>query len=201
MKIGIDIDNTILDYSFSFTKHASTLLGASLPEGSTKLQVQNHVVMNYGEDSWTKIQGVVYSQTPLEAIVSEGFKEFLDQARMKRATINFVSHKTQFPIEGPRVNLRKLVLDLLRQERLLNPSLKSKDVVFCDSPEEKLKVIAMSNFNFFIDDLASIISKLPKNLQGLHYRCECTSPLDAQHQPMKNWNQIKSHVFRDFKDE
>jgi hypothetical protein len=201
MKLGIDIDNTILDYSSSFVKHANILFESSLPEGSSKIQVQNHVVMNKGEPSWTQLQGVVYSQTPLEAIVSEGFKEFLDYGRLMSATVMFVSHKTKFPIVGPKVDLREPVLDLLRREGLLNPALQGKDVVFCDSTEEKLEVIATREFDFFIDDLASIIAKLPNNLQGLHYKCECPPSINARHQPMRNWSQIRAHVFGETPDD
>lgn len=201
MKLGIDIDNTILDYSFSFVKHANIIFETSMPEGSTKLQVQNHVVINKGEPSWTQLQGVVYSQTPLEATVSEGFKEFLGFARSESANVMFVSHKTKFPIDGPKVNLREPVLDLLRKEGLLNAALQGEDVIFCDSTEEKLEVIAIRDFDFFIDDLASVISKLPNNLQGLHYKCECVSPLSAQHQPMGHWSQIQAHVFGDTQDD
>ena len=201
MKLGIDIDNTILDYSFSFVKHANIIFGTSLPEESTKLQVQNHVVMNKGEPSWTQLQGVVYSQYPLEATVSEGFKDFLDFARSENVSVTFVSHKTKFPIDGPKVNLRQPVLDLLRKEGLLNAALQGEDVIFCDSTEKKLEVIAVRDFDFFIDDLASVIANLPNKLKGLHYKCECATPPSAQHQPMGHWSQIQAHVFGETQDD
>lgn len=195
MRIGIDIDNTSIDYSLSFTRKAENLTGVSLPRNMSKRDVQSFVVKTRGEELWTRIQGSVYSESPLNAEVSEGLREFLAIAKIQEAEVVFVSHKTRFPIVGPKVDLRKPVLDFMKLEKLIEPALNKSNVIFCESPNEKLEVIRESNFNFFIDDLVSIIDKIPLSTQAVHYKCDCRHSPPPGHVPARDWDAIGQHIF------
>lgn len=195
MRVGIDIDNTSIDYSLSFTRKAQDLTGVSLPRNMSKRDVQSFVVKTRGEELWTQIQGSVYSESPLKAEVSEGLREFLAIANIQQASVVFVSHKTRFPIVGPKVDLRKPVLDFMRLEKLIEPAPNNSKVVFCESPNEKLEVIRESNFDFFIDDLVSIIDKIPLSTQAVHYMCDCRHSPPLGHLAAIDWNSIGQHIF------
>ena len=198
MKIGIDIDNTILDYSDSFRKHAEFILDASLPGTISKSEIQKLVVESKGENSWTELQGVVYSEDPLDARVFEGFMDFYARSALIGAEIKYVSHKTKVPIIGPKRDMRTPVIKLLESEGILSPKGHEAQVVFCETIQEKIHTIQQQNFDYFIDDLFRILEPLSlTGIKCLHFRCECDNPSMLGHLAMENWTKIEWSVFGD----
>ncbi len=196
MKIGIDIDNTILDYSRSFRKHGESILGVQLPEPISKSAVQQLVVESKGENAWTELQGVVYSEDPLNASVFEGFTDFLAHSILMGAEILYVSHKTSAPVLGPKKDIRTLVINRLNAEGIISPNAQGAQVVFCETMEEKVQTIKKHSFNYFIDDLQKVLEPLAySGITCLHFRCECANPSAANHISMANWKRIEGHVF------
>ena len=69
MIIGFDFDNTIINYSKSFTKLAK--LKNLVPEkiNKDKISIRNYLRKNNIEDEWTILQGEVYGKRELSPLV------------------------------------------------------------------------------------------------------------------------------------
>lgn len=174
------------------------MLGVKLREPISKSEVQQLVVESKGENAWTELQGIVYSEDPLNASVFEGFLDFLSRSTLIGAEINYVSHKTRFPILGPKRDIRLLVINRLASEGILSPKNQETRVVFCDTLEEKILAIKTQGFDYFIDDLARVLEPLAfTGIKCLHFRCECDNPLAINHLSMNNWKIIERQVFGD----
>ena len=78
MIIGIDFDNTIIDYNNLFYE-AGLSLGV-LPDnvGCNKKAIREYLIENGLEQDWIKIQGLVYGKYILTAKVMDGFSSFSD---------------------------------------------------------------------------------------------------------------------------
>ena len=56
MRIGLDIDNTVLDYSDAFRASASSELGVLIPSTHGKILIKQQVIEVLGPSAWTKLQ-------------------------------------------------------------------------------------------------------------------------------------------------
>lgn len=157
MKIGIDFDNTIVNYDAIFYKVAEEkgLITKKIPEN--KYSVKQLIINNGKEKLWTEIQGYVYGKRMIEAKPYPYFLEFLSEAKKNKIEVKIVSHKTTFPFIGPKYNLRKSALEWI------NNYLKEfdlKNVYFEDTKIDKISRISKLNFNYFIDDLPEILNSV-----------------------------------------
>lgn len=194
MRIGIDIDNTTLDYSESFRNQVHSVLGVDLGANS-KSDIQAYVVEKHGGSVWTSLQGLVYSQNPLQAVLFDGFEEFVKRALGANAEITFVSHKTRYPIVGPKVDIRVPVVDLMRE--LLIPPVAGYEfpIYFCETFEEKVARIREFQFDYFVDDLAQVLAGVGRPTIGLHFSCQCVTVSALSHEPVSNWKDISNRIF------
>ena len=107
MRIGIDFDNTIVDYEGAF--HAAAmergLVTADLPK--TKNSVRDFLNSAGRKDDFTALQGYVYGTRMNLAKVYPGFREFVAIARASRNDVFIVSHKTRFPLLGPKYDMHE----------------------------------------------------------------------------------------------
>src|SRR5215471_5068715 len=97
VRIGIDLDNTIICYDSVF--HAAGV-DEGLIEPSTpvaKNEVKRRVLTKHSEDAWTKLQGIVYGPRLREAEAYDGVAEFFLQCRRRETPVFIISHKTRYP--------------------------------------------------------------------------------------------------------
>src|SRR5215475_10499641 len=113
MRIGLDFDNTIIDYSDVFVSAAKErqLLA---PEVccTTKQAVRDAIrLLPDGEITWQRLQGFVYGRGICNAIMLPGADRFLRRCRAEGHETFIVSHKTEFGHYDPeRINLREAAL-------------------------------------------------------------------------------------------
>ena len=102
MKIGIDFDNTIVNYDKVFHKVAleQSLIKSNL--AVTKTAVRDYLRSKGENDIWTKLQGYVYGQRMLDANVFPGFIDFIGFANSNNIEVLIVSHKTLYPYLGKK---------------------------------------------------------------------------------------------------
>ena len=122
MRIGIDFDNTIVDYSDIFTKQACRLGWIKAGGKKTKQEVRDMIKkLPDGEMKWKKLQGLVYGKFITDASPFEGVIEFIQRCRSEEIDVFVVSHKTEY-VEAleEKVNLREAALNWLRANGFLN---------------------------------------------------------------------------------
>src|ERR1700740_3397983 len=102
MRVGIDFDNTIACYDGVF--HAAALERGLIPPelGRDKNSVRDYLHHAGRRDDFTKLQGYVYG-TRMELVAPyAGFAEFAASARRAGHELSIISHKTRYPILGPK---------------------------------------------------------------------------------------------------
>ena len=112
--IGLDFDNTLIDYDFLFYKLAVELKLIPIETQKSKVGVRDYLIKVGREKSFTKLQGEVYGKKIEFAEASKGVIEALQDLKEKGFKFSIVSHKTKFPIIGEKINLHLCALDWLK---------------------------------------------------------------------------------------
>ena len=97
MKIGIDLDNTLVCYDEVFRKYGEEL--GILPEGTkqNRSEIRTYIRNQVdGETRWQELQGQVYGKGLSKAKLFPGVHRFLWRCRQKGITVEIISHKTEY---------------------------------------------------------------------------------------------------------
>ena len=78
MRIGIDFDNTIVNYDEVFKKVALQLSLIKKDWNGTKQELRKKIIREKNEEVWKKLQGLVYGKYMHLAKISDGFINFSD---------------------------------------------------------------------------------------------------------------------------
>ena len=153
MIIGIDFDNTIINYDevFYLVAKERFQLHQSIP--INKVAVREFLRSTGNESSWTEMQGYVYGERMNDAKIFPGFLSFLNLAKNNGHIIYVISHKTKHPVLGPKYDLRKAAYDWISANTCLN----HENIYFESTKEDKIKRISSLKCDAFIDDLPEIL--------------------------------------------
>jgi len=161
MRIGFDLDNTLIDYSNAFVAAAikSDLLPGSWQGDKNAIRSELRSRKN-GEEMWQRLQGQVYGKWINEASLFPAAVKLLARARYRGIDCQIISHKTEFGhFDEARINLRDAALTFLKAhsidpsgERPLVSSIK-----FATTRSEKLDLIRDAGIDIFIDDLPELL--------------------------------------------
>jgi hypothetical protein len=159
MRIGIDFDNTIVNYDGVF--HRVAVEQGAVPKTlpANKIAVRNYLREANKEDLWTAMQGYVYGTRMNDAEAYPGALAFLSWAKSSGIPVFIISHKTKHPFLGPQYDLhqaaRNWIETFLRDDiGLLVPT---DNVYFETTKDAKWARIASTGSTHFIDDLPEIL--------------------------------------------
>lgn len=160
--LGIDFDNTIVEYNNVFYEAAreKDLIPSEIDR--TKSSVRNYLREENREDEWTKLQGYVYGKRMDLADPFPGFEEFLKECLSTDHEIRIVSHKTKEPYMGPAYDLHQAARDWLHDQQFIGDApdqIHENDVFFEETLEKKLERIKKANCELFIDDLPEFLDE------------------------------------------
>ncbi|MEO1206521.1 MAG: hypothetical protein AAFV45_09330 [Pseudomonadota bacterium] len=160
MKIGIDFDNTIVNYDGVF--HAAALdrglIDASV--GTDKNAVRDHLNGSGRNNEFTELQGYVYGARMDLAKTYTGVKEFVAKAFKAGHALYIVSHKTRHPIAGPQYDMHEAARGFLINAGLMGESdgmIPPNQTFFEMTKEEKMARAGALGVDVFIDDLPEIL--------------------------------------------
>ena len=197
MRIGIDFDNTIVDYEGAFHVAAMErgLVTADLPK--TKNSVRDFLNSSGRKDDFTALQGYVYGTRMDLAKVYPGFREFVAIARASRHDVFIVSHKTQFPLLGPKYDLHEAARAFLAGQMLsADDAVPEQNIFFEKTREHKISRAAALRLDVFIDDLPEILM-----MPGLPDRCRRIlfapqgSDARGNFEQCRRWDEITELLF------
>jgi hypothetical protein len=162
MKIGIDLDNTLICYDQAFQRVGKEegLLPASF-EGD-KAAVKRALLKERADGLlWETLQGLVYGRRIDAATLFDGVARFLAACRDRDAEVAIVSHKTELAHHDPlRTDLRVAALQWMEGNRFFDPAglgLKRHNVHFEGTRDDKVRRIVSQGFDLFVDDLAEVL--------------------------------------------
>ena len=176
MKIGIDLDNTIVDYALA-ARAFSAKHGHKRVESLSDLRFQ---FKNSDNEYWQFIQSWIYTRGLGSAKPSPGSLAFMEKVKLGGSELFIVSHKTERTSgQFGDQSLRTPALFWLEEQNVIPMLVEAHNVFFCETQEEKVKKIASLNLDWFIDDLLEVLvhPKFPLSTSGFWYQPSSPSTL------------------------
>ena len=176
LRIGIDFDNTIVDYRPVFLSAARAL---GLVEASfaarDKTEIRDHLrALPGGESRWQELQAHVYGVAIDAAPAYAGFERFIGEARRRGAPLAIVSHKSRFAAAAPGgADMRVAAGRWLAAQGFVGvDGIAQRDVFFETTRSEKLERVRELKLTHFIDDLADVLADpgFPAETEPIHFR-------------------------------
>lgn len=200
-RIGIDLDNTLINYDGVFCALAAAHGLIEAPAVRTKAAVREALrALPDGELAWQRLQGAVYGKGVRDAVLFDGADLFLRRAREVRCEVFIVSHKTEFGHYDPdRVNLRDAARAWMELQGFFGTDgfgIPNDNVTFAATRAEKIAAIRALGVDIFIDDLPEVLQDgdFPPTVTGILF----TGGVDAagQHpRALAHWRDITAMVF------
>ena len=200
MIVGIDFDNTLVNYDNLFYNEA--IKRQLLPsETNPDKQAVRDALRALGRDEdFTLIQGHVYGPGILEAQPYPGAKETVAALLQAGYEVYVVSHKTRFPYRGPQHDLHLAALSWLEAWQFFAPGMLSPDKVFLESTlQSKLQRIDAPGCAYFIDDLPELLCHpdFPQSAKRILFdphekNAHAAAPVLAD--AFSKWSSIKMHL-------
>lgn len=201
--IGIDFDNTIINYDTVFYNIA--LQGDMLQPGfkKNKRDIRDAIrLLEDGEKKWQSVQSMVYGERIDEAKPFPGVRHFLYQCKRYGIRKFIVSHKTEFSHDADSpINLRKPALAWMQANGLFDNNLldlTAEDVFFESTRLEKIERISDLKCTHFIDDLQETFleTHFPRGVRKILFST-AKEPFGLNDvQCFNRWEEITAHFFK-----
>ena len=212
MIIGIDLDNTIIDYrnAFWYTALATGILndtGRKSDSNKKDTFPSKNAIKSYllcrenGDYQWEALQGQVYGQYIHNAQIFPGVANFLLHCKVRGVKVYIISHKTEFGHhDKSKTSLRKAALQKKKKKDLLSGDygIQMKDIFFFDARRKKVNKVAELNCTYFIDDLPEVFREedFPKNTTEILFDIQSEH---AMNYTFNSWRGINELVFNQIK--
>ena len=201
MVLGVDFDNTIVDYGELMHEIASQwrLVGRDCPK--TKKAVRDSIRrLPEGELHWRRLQAEAYGARMQEARPAAGVGDLFLTCRNRGIAVYIVSHKTECSNLGQSdVSFRTAAVAWLESSGFFDPqgiALERTRVFFHDSRQEKIERIRSLRVTHFIDDLEELFHEplFPKDVVPILFSPERPSSDGDRIRSFASWNQIADYV-------
>jgi hypothetical protein len=161
MRIGVDFDNTLVDYDHVFLTAAKQQGLIEADFTGSKQAVRDRIRQSpEGDLGWQRLQGYVYGAGIGGARMFEGAGDFLAACRKRGLALYVISHKTQFGHHDPlRVDLRQAALGWMEAQGFFSRDrfgIPIDSVFFESTRREKIDRIRSVGCTHFIDDLIEV---------------------------------------------
>jgi hypothetical protein len=200
-RIGLDFDNTMICYDGVFLSAAKERGLVSADLVGSKQQVRDAIRLRPdGETDWQRLQGYVYGRGLDRAEAFDGLGAFLERARSAGDAILVISHKTEFGhLDPERVNLRQAALAWMKAEGLLEEGSAGLvgTVFFEGTRAEKLRRIASTRCDVFVDDLEEVLADpaFPPSVERILFSQLPSAAIAAPHTICANWAAVEEVLF------
>jgi hypothetical protein len=199
MRLGIDLDNTLISYDQAFQRVAKEegLLPPSF-EGN-KAAVKRALLAERPDGLlWESLQGLVYGRRIDAAVLFDGVAGFLEACRTRADVVAIVSHKTELAHHGPHMtDLRMAALRWMEGNRFFDATglgIGRSNVYFEGTRDEKVRRIRSLECDVFVDDLAEVLShaEMPAACRKILFGSEPQSEFEQY----ASWDEVRDALFR-----
>jgi hypothetical protein len=174
MIIGVDLDNTLINYDDVFleTAVAQGVLQAETISGKEEIRDTLRQLPE-GDIKWQKIQAQVYGSGIKDATPMEGVVQFLIECNEHAVPVYIVSHKTETVLDDPAgVRLRAYATKWMQKNGFFEHyGLNRENVFFSSTRQKKINQIIDLKCTHFIDDLEEIFleQSFPSEVKKIHF--------------------------------
>jgi len=155
-RIGVDLDNTIIDYSLAYE-----VIGRQFEFETVLLDresIRTYLQLQGDGIEWQRFQSLLYTEGLINAQPANGVREFFELCRLLQIEVSIVSHKTiQTPIFFGARNLRQPAIEWLEEHLLVSNLVDSDHLHFCSTQLEKVYTINELGCELFVDDLLEVL--------------------------------------------
>lgn len=156
--IGIDFDNTIINYDELLYALAIKESLISPKTSKNKKEIRDTIrKLPDGDLQWQKIQAEAYGNSIMKALPAPGIKEFFGLCREQKITVYIISHKTEYSnLYLGGTNLQQAALQWMQQHHFFDYpklGLSQEQVFFEPTRKKKIERIKNMRCTHFIDDL------------------------------------------------
>ena len=199
MRIGIDFDNTIINYEYMFHDAAVRrgLIPAATP--SDKTAVRDSLREAGLEDAWTELQGIVYGPEIGGAAPYNGVKSFIRNRVASGDDVFIVSHKTRYPYIGEKHDLHAAAAGWLEAQGFFNKDgvgLARKIAYFEITKDAKLARIGSLACDIFFDDLPEFLSEpgFPLGVRRVLFDPHGNHTAQTDMDRITSWTEAESNI-------
>jgi hypothetical protein len=181
-RIGLDLDNTLIDYSVSARVYAERLNIGEIYD----LDSLRNALRTRSDQNWQEAQAWIYTLGLKYATPAYGWFDFLLNLVKSKSNMYIVSHKTRFtPDEYGRIDLHYFAQNWLEENLNIHEIGEIKGVFFESSRKDKIERISVLSLDYFVDDLIEVLEnpkfpiKTRKFLYDPHLRFESTDSITS----------------------
>jgi len=193
--IGLDLDNTIIDYERAFAPVAEEI--GLIPKGTglaSKEEIKATLRGAAGEEAWMRLQGQIYGRYIERATPYPGVADFISAVISRGGRVVIISQKTRFGhFDAAGIDLHEAALGWLdRRGFFTRDGLDRADVYFEETRSAKLARIAETGCDVFVDDLPEIFCDpaFPKTAGKLWFAGDRPEDDGGGLKAYRNWRQI-----------
>lgn len=166
--VGLDLDNTLIDYSNAVSVYANKYLKRNL---KSIFEIRKTLKTRDIDSEWQKAQSWIYTEGLNYAVLSEGAIELLHDLKQTGTPLYVISHKTRrTPRNFGNLDLRKPAEEWIKLN--LEPlDINISGVFFESTRTEKIERIKRLNITHFVDDLIEVLTdeNFPKSVEKYLY--------------------------------
>ena len=201
--IGIDFDNTIINYEDVFydTALRNGLISADTPKNKKLIRDRIRTIA-HGEEHWTRLQADVYGPGIGKARLNDGVSDFFYLCKAKNIKTYVVSHKTQFAkYDEEGIDLRIASLKWMEANNFFDAqriNLSPDNAFFESTRLEKIQTICKLGCTHFIDDLEEVFREFsfPEGVIKMVYSPTIiTTPASLGWRVFAHWQEITEYFF------
>lgn len=191
MRIGLDLDNTIVCYDRVFEALGREAGFTDEVIALGKLGIRNFLRQQGREDDWTVMQGVAYGPRMQDAVPFEGALDFIVEAKARGHEVSVVSHRTKHPYLGEAHDLHTAAREWLEARRITD----HVSLFLEEKAEEKAGRIANLRCEVFVDDLPEFLSRadMPEGLRKVHF-CPGEGAEPSGFEMARSWRELATIV-------
>jgi hypothetical protein len=193
MHLGLDFDNTLINYDVLFRMVA--LEQGMIPD---EVEANKNAVRNYlravgREDDWTRLQGEVYGGRILEAAPYQEMRQVLQSIASLHIPLSIISHKTKTPFMGKQWDLHSAArawLNKYEMHSCQGPNISIEQTFFELTKQAKCDRIVAIGCTHYIDDLPEILEMLPDKIIKIHFSPERHLASNNNWLVMRSWSEL-----------
>jgi len=196
MRIGLDLDGTIVVYDDVFHTHAVERFGLPVDVPVDKTAVRDWLRANEpGESGWIELQRIAYGLRMAEASLAPGLRACLKDCRDAGIDISIISHKTRLSVAAPQVDLHAAALEWLEAAGFFAADgfgFARDRVFFEPTRDAKLRRIASEECSLFVDDLEEVLAEplFPRSVERWLYAPDGRARTLDDASVFSDWNVI-----------
>ena len=199
--IGVDFDNTIATFDGLIHQIAleQGLIHSNTPK--SKMRIRDAIrLLPGGEIEWQKLQGAIYGPRMNEALLAEGFRDFVKTCARHGDPVHIISHKTEYAnYDDTHSNLHTAALSWMEAHGFFRTDglgLSQQQVYLEPSRSKKLGRIEQLGCTHFIDDLDITFREdsFPHGVEKILYSSIMPSPSLPGVKVIATWQAISDYI-------